>query len=147
MIRQSTYVTKVSEIKRNWHLVDATNQPLGRLASKVSNLLRGKNKVYFTPQLDTGDFVIVINADKINLTGNKLHDKLYHRFTGWLGGMKEFNAEHVRNKNPEFMIELSVKRMLPKGPLGRDMLTKLKVYAGAEHPHKAQNPQPFSLQQ
>lgn len=146
MIKQSTTVTKVSDIQRNWHVIDATGVSMGRLASHAAILLRGKHKVNYTPHLDNGDFVVVINAEKIELTGNKWNDKMYHRFTGWLGGMKHFNAGFIREKNPEYLITHSVKGMLPKGPLGRDMLTKLKIYAGTVHPHTAQQPQPYTVQ-
>jgi large subunit ribosomal protein L13 len=145
VIRATTYSTKVSEIKRNWHIIDATNLSLGRLSSHAAILLRGKHKVHYTPNLDTGDFVIVINASKVQLTGNKWNDKMYNRFTGWLGGMKKLNAEHVKGHYPNFLVEHAVKGMLPKGPLGRDMLTKLKIYADEKHPHVAQKPQAYKV--
>lgn len=123
-----------------WFVVDAEGQVLGRLASKIASVLRGKNKATFTPHVSGGDFVVVTNAKKIVLTGNKLSGKIYKHHTGYVGGVKEISAEDLLQKNPERMIEQAVWGMLPKGPLGRDMLTKLKVYSGAEHPHAAQAP-------
>jgi large subunit ribosomal protein L13 len=138
-----TYVPKRAEIKRDWWVVDADGVALGRLASQVASRLRGKHKPGFTPFLDTGDHVIVINAAKLVLTGAKLQSKLYRRHSGYPGGLKEIPAEEMVRKRPERMIELAVKGMLPKGPLGRKMAKKLKVYSGAQHPHEAQRPQPF----
>jgi large subunit ribosomal protein L13 len=140
-----TYVPKRAEIKRDWWVVDAEGVALGRLASQVASRLRGKHKPGFTPFLDTGDHVVVINAAKLVLTGAKLQSKLYRRHSGYPGGLKEVPAETMARKHPERMIELAVKGMLPKGPLGRKMAKKLKVYAGAKHPHEAQRPQPFAV--
>ena len=130
-----------STIDRKWYLVDATGCTLGRLASEVAKVLRGKNKAIFTPHIDTGDYVIVINADKIQVTGKKLDQKIYYHHSDYVGGMKETTLREMLNKKPERVIELAVKGMLPKGPLGRQMMTKLHVYAGAEHGHEAQKPE------
>jgi len=135
-----TYVAKKEDIKRQWYLVDARDKILGRLAVKIAVLLRGKHKVIFTPHLDTGDGVIVINASKIKVTGKKLKEKLYRRYSGYPGGLREITLETLLAKKPETVIKLAVRRMLPGGPLGRDMLKKLKVYADDKHLHKAQNP-------
>jgi large subunit ribosomal protein L13 len=139
-----TYVPKGAEIEREWWLVDAEGIPLGRLASRVAIRLRGKHKPTFTPFLDTGDHVVVINAEKLVLTGSKLKDKMYRRYSGYPGGLKEVPAEKMLREHPARMIELAVKGMLPKGPLGRKMAKKLKVYAGAQHPHEAQRPKPLA---
>ena len=130
-----------STIDRKWYVVDATGCTLGRLSSEVAKVLRGKNKAIFTPHIDTGDYVIVINADKIKVTGKKLDQKIYYRHSDYVGGMKETTLREMLNKKPERVIELAVKGMLPKGPLGRQMMTKLHVYAGAEHGHEAQKPE------
>lgn len=135
-----TFVPKKDQIKRKWYLVDAKNKILGRLATKIAVLLRGKHKAIFSPHLDTGDGVIVINAAKIKVTGRKLKQKVYRRFSGYPGGLKEVPLEAMLNKRPETVIKLAVQRMLPGGPLGRDILKKLKVYADDRHPHSAQNP-------
>lgn len=135
-----TYVAKKEDIKRQWFLVDAQGKILGRLASKIAVILRGKHKAIFTPHLDTGDGVIVINAAKIRVTGRKLKEKLYRRFSGYPGGLKEVSLETMLERRPTTVIKLAVRRMLPGGPLGRDMLKKLKVYVDDKHPHKAQNP-------
>jgi large subunit ribosomal protein L13 len=140
-----TYVPKRDEIRRAWWVVDAEGVALGRLASQVAFRLRGKHKPGFTPFLDTGDHVIVVNADKLVLTGAKLQDKLYRRHSGYPGGLKEVTAEEMVRKNPARMVELAVKGMLPKGPLGRKMAKKLKVYAGPRHPHEAQQPRPLTV--
>lgn len=126
---------------RKWVLVDAADQVVGRLASKIAHILRGKHKTTYTPHNDGGDFVVVINADKVKFTGNKEQDKLFRYHTGFAGGLKELPAYKVRDKNPERIIEHAVKGMLPKSALGRNMIDKLKVYAGESHPHQAQNPQ------
>lgn len=131
---------EVADKNRNWVIVDAAGQTLGRLATRVADVLRGKNKVSFTPHIDCGDYVIVINAEKIELSGNKLKDKMYRHHTGYVGGVKEISAGDLRSKNPERMIEQAVWGMLPTGPLGRSVLKKLKVYRGSEHPHAAHNP-------
>jgi large subunit ribosomal protein L13 len=143
VIKQTTYSTKPSEIKQDWYVADANGETLGRLASRIASVLRGKNKPTFAPHLDTGDFVIVVNADKIHLSGNKLNDKIYYHHSGYMGGIKSINASDLLVKAPERLITAAVKGMLPKGPLGSKLLKKLKVYAGESHPHKAQNPQPF----
>ena len=135
-----TYVPKLSEIQRSWWLVDADGIVVGRLASEVAVRLRGKHKPSFTPFLDTGDHVIVVNASKLVFTGAKLKHKMYRRYSGYPGGLKEVSAERMMNEHPERVVELAVKGMLPKGPLGRQMAKKLKVYAGPQHPHEAQGP-------
>jgi len=135
-----TEVAKAENVKRDWYLVDAQDVVLGRLATQVANVLRGKNKAIFTPSVDTGDFVIVVNAEKIALTGRKLDDKVYYSHTGFPGGLKEISAGKLLEKKPEDLIRKAVKGMLPKNKLARHMLKKLKVYAGASHPHDAQQP-------
>ena len=141
-----TYVPKREEITRDWWLVDAEGKTLGRLATEVASRLRGKHKPTFTPFLDTGDHVIVVNADKLVLSGKKLDQKYYRKYSGYPGGLKEIRAGVMIETHPERMVELAVKRMLPKGPLGRKMFGKLKVYAGPSHPHEAQRPQPLALE-
>ncbi|NLG02232.1 MAG: 50S ribosomal protein L13 [Clostridia bacterium] len=136
-----TFMVNESTIERKWYIVDATGYTLGRLASEIAKVLRGKNKPIFTPHADTGDYVIVINADKIQVTGKKLDQKIYYNHSDYVGGMKETTLREKLDKKPEQVIELAVKGMLPKGPLGRRMYTKLFVYAGAEHPHAAQKPE------
>ena len=128
-------------IERKWYVVDATGYTLGRLASEVAKVLRGKNKPIFTPHIDCGDYVIVVNAEKIKVTGKKLEQKIYYHHSDYVGGMKETTLEDMLARHPERVIEHAVKGMLPKGPLGREMFTKLHVYAGAEHPHAAQKPE------
>ncbi len=140
-----TFVPSPSEIHRSWWVVDATGLSLGRLASEVATRLRGKHKPYFTPFLDTGDHVIVVNAEKIKLTGRKAEQKIYYRHTGHPGGIREISAGDLLAKKPEQVVALAVKRMLPKNRLGRQMFTKLRVYAGGDHPHEAQQPQPWVL--
>jgi large subunit ribosomal protein L13 len=135
-----TYQAKKEELDYRWYLVDAEGKVLGRLATKLADLLRGKNKPTFTPHLDTGDFVIIVNAEKVSLTGKKMKDKIYYRHTGYPGGIKEMSAEKLLAKKPTEMIRMAVKGMLPKNSLGRQMLRKLKIYAGAKHPHEAQKP-------
>ncbi|MCP1146438.1 50S ribosomal protein L13 [Lysinibacillus endophyticus] len=142
---RTTFLAKGQEVERKWLVVDAEGQTLGRLASEVASILRGKHKPTFTPNVDTGDFVIVINADKIHLTGNKLEDKLYRHHTMFAGGLKTRTAGEMLEKYPTRMIELAVKGMLPKNSLGRKMFGKLHVYAGAEHPHAAQKPESYTL--
>lgn len=139
IVRQ-TYMAKKNEVERNWVLVDATDVPLGRLSAVVASILRGKNKPTFTPHVDTGDFVVVINADKVALTGKKASDKIYHRHSGYPGGLKSISAGDLREKNSRKLVELSVKGMLPDTRLGRKQFTKLHVYGGAEHNHAAQQP-------
>ena len=136
-----TYMQKKEDVERKWYVVDAEGQTLGRLATKVATILRGKNKVTYTPHVDTGDYVIVTNAEKINVTGKKLDQKIYYHHSEYVGGMKETDLKTMLEKKPEKVIELAVKGMLPKGPLGRKMYKKLFVYAGAEHPHAAQQPE------
>ena len=136
-----TFMASPATIDRKWYVVDAEGKTLGRLASEVAKVLRGKNKAIFTPHIDTGDYVIVINADKIKVTGKKLDQKIYYHHSDYVGGMKETTLREMLNKKPERVIELAVKGMLPKGPLGRQMMTKLHVYAGAEHGHEAQKPE------
>lgn len=140
----STYMAKPESVERKWYIVDAKGKTLGRLASEVAKVLRGKHKPEFTPHIDTGDFVIVINASQVELTGQKLTNKFYYRHSGYPSGLKQISAKDLREKRPERMIELAVKGMLPKGSLGRKQFKKLKVYAGSEHPHAAQ--QPIELQ-
>ena len=136
-----TYMASASTIERKWYVVDAEGCTLGRLASEVASVLRGKNKPVFTPHVDTGDYVIVINAEKIKVTGKKLDQKIYYSHSDYVGGMKETTLREMMNKKPEKVIELAVKGMLPKGSLGRQMIKKLHVYAGAEHGHEAQKPE------
>lgn len=135
-----TYVVKKKDIKRIWYIVDAKDKVLGRLSTKVASILRGKHKAIFTPSMDTGDGVIVVNASKIRITGKKLQQKVYRRYSGYQGGLKEITLETMLNKKPATVIKLAVQRMLPQGPLGRDMIKKLKVYAQDTHLHKSQNP-------
>ena len=136
-----TFMASPAAIERKWYVVDATDKTLGRLASEIASVLRGKNKPVFTPHVDTGDYVIVINAEKIKVTGKKLDQKIYYSHSDYVGGMKETTLREMMNKKPEKVIELAVKGMLPKGPLGRQMIKKLHVYAGAEHGHEAQKPE------
>ncbi|RJP80936.1 MAG: 50S ribosomal protein L13 [Candidatus Zixiibacteriota bacterium] len=140
-----TYHVKAAEVQRNWHIVDAEGLVLGRLASRIATILRGKHKPTFSPHLDNGDFVIVINADKVRLTGSKEGQKYYFRHTEYPGGDRYTTVSEMRRKHPERIIMHAVKGMLPRGPLGRRQLTKLKVYAGAEHPHQAQQPATMTL--
>ncbi|MEM7724844.1 MAG: 50S ribosomal protein L13 [Cyanobacteria bacterium P01_A01_bin.45] len=135
-----TYLPHKDTLERNWYIVDAADQRLGRLASEIAMVLRGKNKPEFTPNMDTGDFVVVINAEKVDVTGKKRSQKLYRRHSGRPGGMKTETFEHLQARIPERIIEKAVKGMLPKNSLGRQLFTKLKVYSGAEHPHSAQKP-------
>ena len=135
------YMASPATIERKWYVVDATDKTLGRLSSQIASVLRGKNKPTYTPSMDTGDYVIVINADKIKVTGNKMDQKIYYRHSDYVGGMKEATLKEMMAKKPEDVIKLAVKGMLPKGPLGRQMLKKLHVYAGAEHAHAAQKPE------
>ena len=140
-----TSVPSIDSIDRQWYLVDAENQTLGRLATEVASVLRGKNKASFTPHLDTGDFVIVVNADKIRVSGKKPQQKLYRRHSGRPGGMKVETFEHLQERLPERIVEKAIKGMLPHNALGRQMYRKLKVYKGSEHPHSAQKPQTLEL--
>ncbi|NBI92465.1 50S ribosomal protein L13 [Lachnospiraceae bacterium] len=136
-----TFMASPATIERKWYVVDATNMTLGRLASEVAKVLRGKNKPIFTPHMDTGDYVIIVNAAKVKVTGKKLDQKIYYRHSGYVGGMKETTLREMMAKKPERVIELAVKGMLPKGPLGRQMYRKLHVYAGPEHEQAAQKPE------
>ena len=138
--------TREALAQRQWYLVDAEGKILGRMATKIANVLRGKNKPIFTPHADTGDFVIVINAERIKLTGKKLEKKVYYRHTDYPGGIRTRTAEKLLAEKPEALIRLAVKGMLPKNRLGRKLFTKLKVYAGPEHPHAAQKPQPLNIE-
>jgi large subunit ribosomal protein L13 len=142
---RTTYMAKPQDVDQKWYVVDAAGKTLGRLATEVATLLRGKHKPTYTPHIDTGDFVIVINSSQITLTGKKLEQKKYYRHSGFPGGLKSISAGELRATRPERMIESAVKGMLPKGPLGRSQLKKLKVYASAEHPHEAQQPTPYQL--
>ncbi len=136
-----TFMASPATIERKWYVVDAENMTLGRLASEVAKVLRGKNKAIFTPHIDTGDYVIVVNADKVKVTGRKLDQKVYYHHSDYVGGMKQTTLREMMAKKPEKVVELAVKGMLPKGPLGRQMYTKLYVYAGPEHKHAAQKPE------
>ena len=140
-----SYMASPSTIERKWYVVDAEGLTLGRLASETAKILRGKNKPIFTPHIDTGDYVIIVNADKVKVTGKKLDQKIYYRHSEYVGGMKETTLREMMEKNPERVIELAVKGMLPKGPLGREMYKKLFVYAGPEHKHQAQKPEALTF--
>ncbi|MGV6818756.1 MAG: 50S ribosomal protein L13 [Thiotrichales bacterium] len=140
-----TFSAKPAEVKRDWYVVDATDKTLGRLASEIALRLRGKHKPVYTPHVDTGDYIVVVNAEKIAVTGNKLSDKTYYRHTGYIGNLKSITLDKLLQKAPERAIENAVKGMLPKNPLGRAMFKKLKVYAGAEHNHAAQQPKPLEI--
>ena len=142
-----TYSAKPGEITREWYLVDAEGKTLGRLATQIADTLRGKRKPQYTPHVDTGDFVIVVNAEKIAVTGNKRADKMYYRHSGYPGGLKSRTLNEMLERRPEEVIRLAVKGMLPRNRLARKQLTKLKVYAGPEHPHAAQQPQPMEISQ
>ena len=139
------FMASPATINRKWYVVDATDQTLGRLASEVAKVLRGKNKAIFTPHMDCGDYVIVVNAEKVKVTGKKLDQKIYYHHSDYVGGMKETTLREKMAKKPEQVIELAVKGMLPKGPLGRQMYTKLHVYAGPEHKHAAQKPEALTF--
>ena len=141
----NSFMANPDKIERIWYVVDAEGCTLGRLASEVASVLRGKNKPVFTPHVDTGDYVIVINAEKIKVTGKKLDQKIYYSHSDYVGGMKETTLREMMNKKPEKVIELAVKGMLPKGPLGRQMIKKIHVYAGAEHGHEAQKPEVLTV--
>ena len=142
-----TYSPKAGDVQRQWHVIDASDVVLGRLASHVATLLRGKHKPIFAPHMDTGDFVIVVNAEKVALTGSKLEDKLAYRHSGYPGGLRSVAYRELLAKHPERVVEKAVRGMLPKNTLGRNMLRKLKVYAGPDHPHQAQQPVPFEIKQ
>lgn len=141
----ATYMAKPNEVERKWYIIDATDKTLGRLASEAASIIRGKHKPQFTPHVDTGDFVIVINAEKIRLTGKKLQNKMYYRHSLYSGGLKVTSAQDLLNTKPERVLEFAIHGMLPKNRLGDSMKTKLKVYAGSEHPHQAQQPEVWEL--
>lgn len=140
-----TYVAKPETVKREWFVIDAADKTLGRLATEVARRLRGKHKPEYTPHVDTGDYIVVVNAEKVTVTGNKKQDKIYYSHSGYPGGLKEVSFEKLQAHKPEMIIEKAVKGMLPKGPLGRAMFRKLKVYAGNEHNHAAQKPQVLDI--
>ena len=140
-----TFSAKPETVKRDWYVVDASGKTLGRLCSELATRLRGKHKPVYTPHVDTGDYLVVINAEKIHTTGTKVQDKKYHRFTGYIGNLKSETLGQALERHPERVLEIAVKGMLPKGPLGRAMYRKLKVYCGSEHPHAAQQPQPLDI--
>lgn len=142
-----TFSAKPHEVKRDWYVVDASEKVLGRLATEVARRLRGKHKAEYTPHVDTGDYIIVTNADKVTVTGRKFKDKMYYNHSGYPGGIKSISFEKLQEKNPVRIIERAVKGMLPKNPLGREMYRKLKVYAGTEHPHTAQQPQKLEIEE
>lgn len=144
-MNNTTYSAKASELEKKWYVIDAEGKVVGRLASEIAKILRGKNKPTFTPNVDTGDFVIVINTDKMVFTGNKLNDKIYRRHTGYIGNMKETQAKDMMSKDSTKVLMLAVKGMLPKNSLGRKMLTKLRVYAGSEHEQAAQKPETYNF--
>ena len=140
-----TFTAKPESVSRDWYVVDASGKTLGRLATEIARRLRGKHKAEYTPHVDTGDYIIVVNAEKVAVTGKKAQDKMYYSHSGFPGGIKEINFEKLIAKKPEMVLEVAVKGMLPKGPLGRAMFRKLKVYAGAEHQHAAQQPQVLDI--
>ena len=140
-----TFSAKPAEVRRDWYVVDATNKTLGRLSTEIASRLRGKHKPEFTPHVDTGDYIVVVNAAKIRVTGNKLKDKMYHHHTGYIGNLKTVPLDKLLETHPERAVEHAVKGMLPKGPLGRKMLAKLRVFAGPEHTHAAQQPIPLEI--
>ncbi|WP_282937991.1 50S ribosomal protein L13 [Paenibacillus sp. RC67] len=142
---RTTYMAKPNEVERKWYIIDATDKTLGRLASEAASIIRGKHKPQFTPHVDTGDFVIVINAEKIRLSGKKLQNKMYYRHSLYSGGLKVTSAQDLLNTKPERVLEFAIHGMLPKNRLGDSMKTKLKVYAGSEHPHQAQQPEVWEL--
>ena len=140
-----TYSAKAESVERDWYIVDAADKTLGRLATEVASRLRGKHKPEYTPHVDTGDYIVVINAEKVTVTGNKATKKIYYSHTGYPGGIKDITFEKLMEKAPERALQSAVKGMLPKGPLGREMFRKLKIYVGSEHPHAAQQPQTLEL--
>jgi large subunit ribosomal protein L13 len=140
-----TFSAKPAEVRRDWYVVDATNKTLGRLSTEIARRLRGKHKPEYTPHVDTGDYIVVVNAEKIRVTGNKLKDKMYHHHTGYIGNLKSTNLEKLLDEAPERALQYAVKGMLPKGPLGRKMFGKLRVFAGPEHNHAAQQPIPLDV--
>ena len=140
-----SYMARPAQVERKWHIVDAEGQTLGRLASEISHVLRGKNKPQYTPHIDTGDFVVVVNAEKVVVTGRKAEQKVYRRHTGYPGGLRETSYEVMMERKPTEVLRKAVKGMMPRTRLGRKQFTKLKLYAGPEHPHEAQNPQPYEM--
>jgi large subunit ribosomal protein L13 len=141
-----TYSAKKEDIERAWFIVDATDQTLGRMATQIATILRGKHKPLFTPHVDCGDFVVVVNAEKLHVTGNRMDDKKYYKHSGYPGGLRTMTLREALQRKPDFVVREAVRRMLPKNTLGRQMLKKLKVYAGPDHPHEAQRPQPLEIQ-
>lgn len=140
-----TFSAKPEDVTHDWFVVDATGKTLGRLATEIARRLRGKHKPEFTPHVDTGDYIVVVNAEKIRVTGNKLKDKMYHRYTGYIGNLKSMPLEKLMENTPERALQLAVKGMMPRNPLGRKMFSKLRVFAGPEHPHDAQQPIPLEI--
>ena len=140
-----TLSIKQEDVRRSWYVIDATDRTLGRLSTQIALRIRGKHKAEFTPHVDTGDYVVVINAEKVRVTGNKLDEKIYNHHTGFPGGIKSISLAKLMQKSPEKVVEMAVKGMMPKSKLGRSMISKLKVYAGNEHPHAAQQPQPLEI--
>jgi large subunit ribosomal protein L13 len=140
-----TFSAKPAEVRRDWFVVDATGKTLGRLSTEIAHRLRGKHKPEYTPHVDTGDYIVVVNAEKIRVTGNKLKDKMYHHYTGYVGNLKSKSLEKVLEESPERVLQSAVKGMLPRGPLGRQMFTKLRVFKGPEHDHAAQQPIPLEV--
>jgi large subunit ribosomal protein L13 len=140
-----TFSAKPAEVRRDWYVVDATGKTLGRLSTEIARRLRGKHKPEYTPHVDTGDYIVVVNAEKIRVTGNKLKDKMYHHHTGYIGNLKSISLEKLLDETPERAVQFAVKGMLPRGSLGRKMLTKLRVFAGPEHSHAAQQPIPLEV--
>jgi len=140
-----TFSAKPAEVRRDWFVVDATGKTLGRLSTEIAHRLRGKHKPEYTPHVDTGDYIVVVNAEKVRVTGNKLKDKMYHRYTGYVGHLKSKSLEKMLDETPERVIENAVKGMLPRGPLGRQMFSKLRVFKGPEHDHTAQQPIPLEV--
>jgi large subunit ribosomal protein L13 len=141
----NTFSAKPAEVRRDWYVVDATNKTLGRLSTEIALRLRGKHKPEYTPHVDTGDYIVVVNAEKVRVTGNKLEDKIYHHHTGYIGNLKSVPLKKMLAEHPERVIEKAVKGMLPRGPLGRQMYSKLRVFAGPEHTHAAQQPIPLEV--
>lgn len=140
-----TFSAKPHEVQRDWYVVDATNKTLGRLSTEIARRLKGKHKPEYTPHVDTGDYIVVVNAKKIRVTGNKMKDKMYHRSTGYIGNLKSVPLEKMMDEAPERALQYAVKGMMPRNPLGRKMLSKLRVFAGPEHPHEAQQPIPLEI--
>jgi large subunit ribosomal protein L13 len=140
-----TFSAKPQDVRRDWYLVDATGKTLGRLSTEIASRLRGKHKPEYTPHVDTGDYIVVVNAEKVRVTGNKMQDKMYHRHTGYVGNLKSIPLEKMLDEHPERVIQFAVKGMLPSNPLGRQMLSKLRIYAGPQHNHEAQQPIPLDI--